>query len=180
MRNWRWYTTPCRASSAKTSNPDAQARTRAGHGEGARPVQKDDAAAIDAVTAYIIRNPRHGFDKLHDSFRAQCQPWGKTVLLRVYCALRLNLPRRGKKAITRTDPGTAGSAGTCQRSVVDGLHVGCALIRPSLPHLQCHRRLQPGVAAHRHRYQSTGCTGDPCLDRTDGGARQAATDTGRQ
>lgn len=64
-----------------------------------RPVQKDDTPVINAVNAYIARNPRHGFDKLYDSFQGQRQPWGKTVLWRVYCELRLNLPRRGKKRL---------------------------------------------------------------------------------
>ena len=39
----------------------------------------------------------HGFGLLYDSARHQGKPWGKTVLWRVYCELRLNLPRRGKK-----------------------------------------------------------------------------------
>jgi putative transposase len=38
-----------------------------------------------------------GFDLLYASARHHSQPWGKTVLWRVYCQLRLNLPRRGKK-----------------------------------------------------------------------------------
>jgi len=64
-----------------------------------RPVARDDGAVIEAVLAYINRNPRHGFGLLYASFRAQQQPWGKTVLWRVYCELKLNLPRRGKKRL---------------------------------------------------------------------------------
>ncbi len=45
-------------------------------------------------------NPRHGFGLLYDSARHQGKPWGKTVLWRVYCELRLNLPRRGKKRLS--------------------------------------------------------------------------------
>ncbi|WP_131326381.1 DDE-type integrase/transposase/recombinase [Comamonas thiooxydans] len=44
-------------------------------------------------------NPRHGFGLLYASARYQEQPWGKTVLWRVYCQLKLNLPRRGKKRL---------------------------------------------------------------------------------
>lgn len=62
-------------------------------------VERDDLAVIEAVQAYIAINPRHGFDLLYGSFRLQKQPWGKTVLWRVYCQLKLNLPRRGKKRL---------------------------------------------------------------------------------
>jgi len=64
-----------------------------------RPVERDDRAVIEAVLAYINRNPRHGFGLLYASFRTQQLPSGKTVLWRVYCELKLNLPRRGKKRL---------------------------------------------------------------------------------
>lgn len=64
-----------------------------------RPVPRDDTAVIEAVQAYIAINPRHGFGLLHDSFKLRQHPWGKTVLWRVYCQLKLNLPRRGKKRL---------------------------------------------------------------------------------
>jgi putative transposase len=49
--------------------------------------------------AYMARNPRHGFDLLVSSFKVARQPWGKTRLWRIYCELKLNLPRRGKKRL---------------------------------------------------------------------------------
>ena len=64
-----------------------------------RPRIKDDGPVIDAVTAYMARNPRHGFDLLTASFKVAGQPWGKTRLWRIYCELKLNLPRRGKKRL---------------------------------------------------------------------------------
>jgi putative transposase len=64
-----------------------------------RRVPRDDSALIDAVTAYVTAQPRHGFGLLVDTFREQQQPWGKTVLWRIYCQLHLNLPRRGKKRL---------------------------------------------------------------------------------
>lgn len=64
-----------------------------------QPVKRDDGAIIEAIQAYLAVNPRHGFGLLYDSFQFQSQPWGKTVLRRVYCQLNLNLPRRGKKRL---------------------------------------------------------------------------------
>ncbi|MGV3499858.1 MAG: DDE-type integrase/transposase/recombinase, partial [Hydrogenophaga sp.] len=64
-----------------------------------RPVARDDSGVITFIQAYMALNPRHGFGLLYDSARHQGKPWGKTVLWRVYCDLRLNLPRRGKKRL---------------------------------------------------------------------------------
>jgi putative transposase len=61
--------------------------------------QPDDAGVIQFMQTYMASNPRHGFDLLYASARHQNQPWGKTVLWRVYCQLKLNLPRRGKKRL---------------------------------------------------------------------------------
>ena len=64
-----------------------------------RPVPRDDSGVIAFIQAHMATNPRHGFELLYASARHQRQPWGKTVLWRVYCQLRLNLPRRGKKRL---------------------------------------------------------------------------------
>ena len=64
-----------------------------------QPVARDDSGVIAFVQAHMALNPRHGFGLLYDSARHQDKPWGKTVLWRVYCELRLNLPRRGKKRL---------------------------------------------------------------------------------
>ena len=64
-----------------------------------RPIARDDSGVITFIQAYMALNPRHGFGLLYDSARHQGKPWGKTVLWRVYCELRLNLPRRGKKRL---------------------------------------------------------------------------------
>ncbi len=54
---------------------------------------------IQFLQTYMATNPRHGFGLLYASARYQNQSWGKTVLWRVYCQLKLNLPRRGKKRL---------------------------------------------------------------------------------
>jgi putative transposase len=62
-----------------------------------RPVPRDDSGVIVFIQNHMALNPRLGFDLLYDSARHQKRPWGKTVLWRVCCQLRLNLSRRGKK-----------------------------------------------------------------------------------
>ncbi|ARU03914.1 hypothetical protein CCO03_03765 [Comamonas serinivorans] len=64
-----------------------------------RAVARDDSGVITFIQTHMALNPRHGFGLLYDSARHQGKPWGKTVLWRVYCELRLNLPRRGKKRL---------------------------------------------------------------------------------
>lgn len=59
----------------------------------------DDTPVIEAITEYIAENPGHGFGLLSGSFGDRQAPWGKTRLWRVYCDLKLNLPRRGKKRL---------------------------------------------------------------------------------
>jgi putative transposase len=62
---------------------------------------KDDAEVIAAIEKFVRENPNLGFDKMYGFFHKQKDrfPWGKTRLQRVYCAMRLNLPRRGKKRL---------------------------------------------------------------------------------
>jgi putative transposase len=64
-----------------------------------RPVPRDDCGVINFIQNHLAINPRHGFDLLYATALHQKQPWGKTVLWRVYCELRMNLPRRGKKRL---------------------------------------------------------------------------------
>lgn len=60
---------------------------------------KDDTPVIEAVLEHFEREPGQRFDKLYAAFRANRDryPWGKTRLWRVYCDLRLNLKRRGRR-----------------------------------------------------------------------------------
>ena len=62
-------------------------------------VARDDSGVIEFLEQHIAVNPRHGFGLIYDSARHQGKPWGKTVMWRVYCDLKLNLPRRGKKRL---------------------------------------------------------------------------------
>ena len=58
---------------------------------------KDDGPVIAAIERYVQENPGQGFDKLHPALRPL--GFGKTVLYRVYRALRLNQKRRGKRRL---------------------------------------------------------------------------------
>lgn len=64
-----------------------------------KPRRRDDTPLIEAMTAYLADNPGQGFGLLYEAFRAKGHPWGKTRLWRLYCALKMNLPRRGKRRL---------------------------------------------------------------------------------
>jgi len=58
---------------------------------------REDGSVIAAIEGYVKENPRHGFDKLYPSVRAQ--GFGKCRLYRVYKALKLHLKRKGKRRL---------------------------------------------------------------------------------
>jgi putative transposase len=58
-----------------------------------------DAPVIAALTAVVADHGRWGFWKCFDRLRLQGYPWNHKRVHRVYCALRLNLPRRTKRRI---------------------------------------------------------------------------------
>jgi putative transposase len=64
------------------------------------PRQRDDAGVIAFIECYLGAHPRQGFDLMFATASgAQMLPCGKTQLQRVYRALGMNLPRRGKKRL---------------------------------------------------------------------------------
>jgi putative transposase len=58
-----------------------------------------DAAVIEALTRLATTKPRWGFWKYVDWLRLTGHRWNHKRLWRVYCRLRLNLPRRTKKRL---------------------------------------------------------------------------------
>lgn len=60
---------------------------------------RNDEPVIEAVSAHLAENPGHGFGLLYKIVRVNQPPCGKTRLWRVYCELKLNRPRRGKKRL---------------------------------------------------------------------------------
>lgn len=77
----------CRVLQLSRSAPYYRARVR------------DDGPVIDVVSRHITDNPGHGFGLLYKTLRAYPSPCGKTRLWRIYCELKLNRPRRGKKRL---------------------------------------------------------------------------------
>lgn len=54
---------------------------------------------IAALTDVVARYPRWGFWKLFDRMRTEGRRWNHKHVHRVYCALRLNLPRRTTRRV---------------------------------------------------------------------------------
>jgi len=63
------------------------------------PASRRDAAVIAALTDVVARYPRWGFWTLYDRVRTEGCPWNHKRVHRVYCALRLNLPRRTTRRV---------------------------------------------------------------------------------
>jgi putative transposase len=58
-----------------------------------------DAPVMEALMALSASHPRWGFWKYMDRLRHTGHPWNPKRVWRVYCGLRLNLPRRAKKRL---------------------------------------------------------------------------------
>ena len=58
-----------------------------------------DAPVIKALQAVVTADPRWGFWKCYDRLRALGYGWNHKRVHRIYCALRLNLPRRTKRRV---------------------------------------------------------------------------------
>jgi putative transposase len=65
------------------------------------PASRRDAAVIAALTDAVARYPRWGFWKLFARLRVEGRLWNHKHVHRVYCALRLNLPRRTTRRVPR-------------------------------------------------------------------------------
>ena len=58
-----------------------------------------DAAVVTALNEVVARHSRWGFWKCFYRLRRAGHPWNHKRVHRVYCALRLNLPRRTKRRV---------------------------------------------------------------------------------
>lgn len=58
-----------------------------------------DTPVIEALNEIVARRPRWGFWKCFDRLRLDGHRWNHKRVHRVYCAMRLNLPRRTKKRL---------------------------------------------------------------------------------
>lgn len=60
-----------------------------------------DQPVIDALQSLVAENTRWGFWKCYDRLRFDGRCWNHKRVHRVYCALRLNLPRRTRRRVPR-------------------------------------------------------------------------------
>jgi putative transposase len=58
-----------------------------------------DAAVIDVLQGLVTEHGRWGFWKCYDRMRLDGHPWNHKRVHRVYCGLRLNLPRRTRRRV---------------------------------------------------------------------------------
>jgi putative transposase len=63
------------------------------------PRMRTDAPVIAALMTVVAAHGRWGFWKCFDRLRMDGRPWNHKRVHRVYCALRLNLPRRIKRRV---------------------------------------------------------------------------------
>ena len=69
-----------------------------------QPKPRDDGPIIEALTSLADRYPRYGFAKMFQMIRRQGHGWNHKRVYRVYCVLKLNLRRKGKKRLPSRDP----------------------------------------------------------------------------
>jgi hypothetical protein len=63
-----------------------------------------DSEVIAALGDMVAKRPRWGFWKCYDRLRIEGRPWNHKRVHRVYCALRLNLPRRTRRRVPTRHP----------------------------------------------------------------------------
>lgn len=68
------------------------------------PHPRDDQAIIDVLLTLAHRHPELGFGQLYKRIRRQGHRWNHKRIYRVYCALKLNKRRRGKKRLPARHP----------------------------------------------------------------------------
>ena len=69
-----------------------------------QPRPREDGPIIDLLTSLADKYPRYGFAKLFQLVRRKGHSWNHKRVYRVYCALRLNLRRKGKKRLPSRNP----------------------------------------------------------------------------
>lgn len=68
----------------------------------ARP--RDDGPIIDQLVTLADRYPRYGFGKLFQVIRRNGHKWNHKRVYRVYCSLKMNFRRKGKKRLPSRNP----------------------------------------------------------------------------
>lgn len=66
-------------------------------------ITKDDPV-IDALNELAAEQSRWGFDKMFPYLRRQGKPWNHKRVYRIYCKLKLNMRRKGRKRLPVREP----------------------------------------------------------------------------
>lgn len=69
-----------------------------------RPDPNRDDPVIQVLVSLAEQYPRYGFKKLFQILRRQGHPWNHKRVYRVYCSLKMNLRRKGKKRLPSRNP----------------------------------------------------------------------------
>ena len=69
-----------------------------------RAATQRDAAVIEVLNQVVAQRPRWGFWKCFDRMRLDGYRWNHKRVHRVYCSLRLNLPRGTKRRVPTRSP----------------------------------------------------------------------------
>lgn len=69
-----------------------------------QPKADRDQPVIEALLALVERYPRYGFDKLFSLLRRRGYSWNHKRAHRIYCALKLNMRRKGKRRLPNRSP----------------------------------------------------------------------------
>ncbi len=103
------------------------------------PASRRDAAVIAALIDAVTRYPRWGFWKLFDRLRVEGRAWNHKHVHRVYCALRLNVPRRTTRRVPRRIRQPLTAPPVLNQTWALEFHDGDALRRPSRTAADDHR-----------------------------------------
>ncbi len=69
-----------------------------------QPDSNRDQPVIEKLLELVEKYPRYGFGKLFSILRRQGHRWNHKRVYRVYCSLKLNLRRKGKKRLPQRNP----------------------------------------------------------------------------
>ena len=69
-----------------------------------RPEQSKDLPVIEAIQGVIEENPGFGFPKTFKTLRRRGRLWNHKRVHRVYCLLKLNKRRKGKRRLPTRNP----------------------------------------------------------------------------
>ncbi|SIO39662.1 putative transposase [Halodesulfovibrio marinisediminis DSM 17456] len=69
-----------------------------------KPAPRDDTPVIELLLQLAERYPRYGFAKLFRLIRRQGHRWNHKRVYRVYCMLKMNLRRKGKRRLPSRNP----------------------------------------------------------------------------